>query len=529
MRVMRSILPCLCLSLAAASVSAETVVSEATRGAFLMRTATDTVSIERFERTATRLKGELLFKLADQRWTYTLDLDPSDGHVTHMHTEFRRAGSGVTAPPLQSGKLEFFGDSVLATTGDRAPDRIATRAGATPFVNPSIVMQEHMTRLALAQGDDTRVSAFAVSGAATFEVHVMRVGADSVVLEVGGIAMRMHTNAAGEFQSGAIPTQGITITRLTEVDASLFTAAGPDYSSPAGAPYSALEVKVTTRGGFLLAGTLTLPTASKRPVPCVVTITGSGPQERDERILGVKGYRPFHQVADALGRRGIAVLRMDDRGTGASGGLFKGASTADFAADIEDAVVWLRKDSRIDGAKLALLGHSEGGLIAPMVAEKDPRLRAIVLMAGPAYTGRRIIEYQNGQAVQRGNPASAAVRDSLVRQAMAEVDSIAKVDPWMAFFLAHDPLTVAARVRTPALVLQGDTDRQVTAEQCDLLAEAFRKGGNKSVEARRFADLNHLFLKDPSGDPLGYSRLADTAVPAEVMQVITNWLVLRLR
>ena len=176
---------------ALAAVSAAAPVGSV-HGAFLLTSANDTVAVERFERTATRLSGELLFRMADQRWTYVLDLDRRDGHVTHMRTEFRRASAGVDSPPIQSGTLEFVGDSVYARTGERSPERIATRRGATPFINPSFAMQEHMARLALAEGPDARVVAFTVSGAATFEVHVTRVGADSVVLEVGGIVMRMR-------------------------------------------------------------------------------------------------------------------------------------------------------------------------------------------------------------------------------------------------------------------------------------------------------------------------------------------------
>ncbi|MEO5988860.1 MAG: alpha/beta fold hydrolase [Candidatus Eisenbacteria bacterium] len=518
----------LCLLTPVASSAAMPAEVTISRGAFLLRSATDTISVERFERSATRIRGELLFRLADQRWTYTLELDPWDGHVTHMQSEFRLATAGVDAPPLQSGSLEFIGDSVFASAGTGVTERIATRRGATPFVNPSFVMQELLARLALAQGPDTHTSAFALSGASTFDVHVMRVGADSVVLAVGNVAMRVRVNAAGDILGGVIPTQGLTLTRLADTDDSLFTSAGPDYSAPAGAPYTATEVRVPTRGGFSLAGTLTLPMRADGRVPCVITVSGSGPQERDERIAGVKGYRIFQQIADELGRRGIAVLRLDDRGVGASGGRFKGATSLDFVADVNDAIAWLRREARIDGARLALLGHSEGGLIAPMVAEHDAQLRGIVLMAGPAYTGRRIIQYQNGAAVDRGRPASPAARDSLLRLAMADVDSIAKVDPWLRYFLEHDPLTVAARVRTPALVMQGGTDRQVTAEQAELLAKALRSGGNKAVELRRFAALDHLFLKDASGDPLGYARLTDVMVPAEVLRTLANWLQARL-
>lgn len=509
--------------------AAGVALADTTRGAFVLQTATDTVAVERFERTSTTLRGELLFRIGDQRWTYALDLDPADGHVTRMETQFRRATAGVDAPPLQSGTLVFVGDSVLATTGTHATERLATRRGATPFVNPSFVLQEHMARLALAQGPDTRVGAFAVSGGSTFEVHVTRLGADSVVLEVGGIAMRMHMNAAGDFIGGGVPSQGLTLTRVAALDPRLFTPSAPDYSAPLGAPYSAIEVAIPTRGGFTLAGTLTLPLAGNGRAPCAITISGSGPQDRDQQLQGVKGYQIFRQVADALSRRGIAVLRLDDRGTGASGGSFRGSSSLEFARDVEDALAWLRQDSRVDPAKLALIGLSEGGLIAPLVAEKDAGLRAMVLMAAPAWPGRRILEYQYGAIVDRGRPATPALRDSLLRQTMSEVDSVARVDPWMRFFVTHDPLKTAARVRVPVLVLQGETDRQVTAEQADQLATAMRGGGNKAVTVRRFPGLDHLFLNDATGDPLGYSKLADTAVPQDVLRAIGEWLQSRLR
>src|SRR5215510_6809263 len=140
---------------------------------------------------------------------------------------------------------------------------------------------------------------------------------------------------------------------------------------------------VKTPAGHTLAGTLTLPkgTNAKAPVGAIVTSTGSGPQDRDENI-GLQGYRPFRQIADSLARRGIAVLRMDDRGTGASGGTFKGSTSADFAEDVRAGLAYLRTRPEIKGDRLGVLGHSEGAVIAPMVADQEPTLRAIVLLAG---------------------------------------------------------------------------------------------------------------------------------------------------
>src|SRR5262245_54861606 len=146
------------------------------------------------------------------------------------------------------------------------------------------------------------------------------------------------------------------------------SAAKSDYSAPADASYTAEDVTVTTPAGHTLAGTLTLPkgASGSHRVGAIVTISGSGPQDRDEAI-GLPGYRPFRQYADSLARRGIATLRMDDRGTGASKGTFRRSTSADFAEDIRAGLAYLRTRAEIDSGRLGVLGHSEGALIAPMV------------------------------------------------------------------------------------------------------------------------------------------------------------------
>src|SRR5262249_27674172 len=151
----------------------------------------------------------------------------------------------------------------------------------------------------------------------------------------------------------------------------------PDYSAPADAPYTAEDVTVPTPGGFTLAGTLTFPKGASRskPVPAIVTITGSGPENRDEDI-GLPGYHPFRQIADSLSRLAIGTVRMDDRGTAGSGGTFKGATSADFAEDIRAGLAYLRTRPEIRSDRLGVLGHSEGAIIAPMVADKEPGLHA---------------------------------------------------------------------------------------------------------------------------------------------------------
>jgi dipeptidyl aminopeptidase/acylaminoacyl peptidase len=290
-------------------------------------------------------------------------------------------------------------------------------------------------------------------------------------------------------------------------------------------------VRVPTRGGFDLAGTLTRPVTPGRsggaPLPCAITITGSGPQDRDERLTIVRGYRPFRQIADTLARRGIAVLRLDDRGTGESGGRFAGSTTSDFADDVTDALAWLKRQPGIDTTRLALLGHSEGGIIAPMVALHEPAVTALVLLAGPAWDGRRVLVYQNEWAIKK--KYSGAAFDSAMIAAKQGIDSLAANDPWFGFFLDYDPLTAARKLAKPrVLLLQGETDRQVSAEQVGELAAAFKAAGNHDVTVHRLPATNHLFLPDPTGDPAGYSKLGASEVPRETLGLIADWLAARL-
>lgn len=303
----------------------------------------------------------------------------------------------------------------------------------------------------------------------------------------------------------------------------------PDYSAPAGAPYSAEDVEVTTAAGHTLAGTLTRP-HSDTAVPAVVLITGSGAQDRDEALPILHGFRPFREIADSLSRRGIAVLRLDDRGFGASGGDFAGATSADFTDDARAALDFLRGNDGIDPARLGVVGHSEGGLIAPMLAASDPDLAAMVLIAGPARSGREIVRYQQRQAIEGMPGLSPTQRDSMAAEARETLEDMAAEQPWLAYFLDHDPLPTARRVpRTPVLILQGETDRQVPADQAEVLGRAFREAGNVDVTVRLFPEINHLMLHDPDGDPAGYATLGSREVDDELMGVLVDWLADRLR
>jgi dipeptidyl aminopeptidase/acylaminoacyl peptidase len=304
-----------------------------------------------------------------------------------------------------------------------------------------------------------------------------------------------------------------------------------DYSAPLGAPYTAENVTVPTPAGHTLAGTLTLPkgASAANKVGALVTITGSGAQDRDEMLPTPPGFRPFRQIADSLGRRGIAVLRMDDRGTGASTGNHRTATSADFAEDIRAGLAYLRTRPEIDASKLGLIGHSEGGLIGPMVAVAEPQLRGIVLMAGPSWNGRQVLQFQISNNIRNTSNLTGTRLDSALATVNTRIDSLRNANPWMKFFIDHDVLAVARQVKTPALVINGGTDLQVTEAQAEELGNAIRQSGNRDVTVHVFKNLNHLFIYDPVGTPQGYARLPRSAVEPEVVGMVVDWVVARFR
>ena len=304
----------------------------------------------------------------------------------------------------------------------------------------------------------------------------------------------------------------------------------PDYSAPAEAPYRSEEVVVKTSAGHLLAGTLTLPKGASRaqPVGAIITVTGSGPQDRDG-TLGLQGYQPFRQIADALGRRGIAVLRMDDRGTAASGGTFKGSTSADFAEDVRAGLAYLRTRDEIQSDRLGVLGHSEGAVITPMVAEKEPILRAIVLLAGVAEPARSALHFQMKNLYEHDAALTPAKRDALIAEIPTKIDGMMAADPWMKFFLTHDPAATMRRVKTPVLILTGSRDQQAVPAQVPLMEAAFKEAGNPDVTARVLPDLNHLLVHDTDGFPNAYAKLPPPVmISAGAVEMLTDWLVQRL-
>jgi pimeloyl-ACP methyl ester carboxylesterase len=320
-------------------------------------------------------------------------------------------------------------------------------------------------------------------------------------------------------------------------------------------PYRSVEVGYDNPAGHNhLAGTLTVP-QGPGPFPVALLITGSGLQDRDETLLG---HKPFLVLADYLTRRGIAVLRVDDRTIGGSTGDVAHATSADFATDVEAGVAYLKTRPEIDHRKIGLIGHSEGGMIAPMVAVIDPAVSWIVLMAGPGIPGDELLTEQ-GRLIRVAmgmTPAAvaktgelnakvfAAVKASsnateahdkakaiLTTAGMTDAAAEAAVGPvssdWFRFFFSYDPAPTLARVRVPILAINGSLDLQVPAKQ-DLAAIKAATRGNRNVTAVELAGLNHLFQTATTGSPSEYQTIEETMAPA-ALKVMGDWIEARTR
>ena len=493
------------------------------RGAFILLVRNDTILIERFARIGDILQGSISAK-GVPKLDYVMTLGPANTVQSLSLTVFA-ANATADDKPVQQARFTMKGDSAIVEVGGNT-QRLGSKAGAIPFVNGSVAMMELFTRRARAAGGTATTPLLAVTGGATIPVAMRPLGPDSLLVTVATVEQRLRVDASGSILGGVSPAQQLEIIRVSGPAAAAITLGRGDYSAPAGAPYIAEEVTLRGPGGITLGGTLTIPRNAGGPVPAIVTITGSGQQDRDEYIPVAGGYRPFRQLADTLGRRGIAVLRLDDRMIGLSGGTI--GTSADYADDTRAALAYLRTRPEIDGKRLGLVGHSEGGIIAPMVAATDQALRGIVTLAGPAYTGSTIIRYQLRNALNHDASIASDRKDSAYRAMQATFDSTSRRSVWTQYFLAYDPVPTAKKVKVPALVLQGRTDQQVTFEQAELLGAAMRSGGNRDVTVRVFPDMNHLFIYDPDGNPAGYTKLPTNKMSAEVLGAIADWLATKL-
>jgi uncharacterized protein len=374
-------------------------------------------------------------------------------------------------------------------------------------------------------------------------------------------------NPAGTAFEGQFEQGGVKLPLILKRTDKLSQAVRPQTPKPP-FPYRSEDVTYENpSGGVKLAGTLTVPSGDG-PFPAVLLITGSGAQDRDETLLG---HKPFLVLADYLSRRGVAVLRVDDRGVGGSTGSIKSSTSEDFAGDVLVGVAFLKGRKEIDAAKIGLIGHSEGGLIAPMAAARSKDVAFIVLMAGTGLPGTEILEAQ-GQLISKAMGASeselksqreiqgrlieiltrekdetaartklaAVVKDLLA--AIPETEKKALGDSggelseaaldqlnsaWFRYFLTYDPRPTLRKVHCPVLAINGEKDLQVPSKaNLAAINEALKAAGNRDVRTVELPGLNHLFQPCKTGSPSEYASIETTIAP-ETLKTMLDWIVAR--
>jgi pimeloyl-ACP methyl ester carboxylesterase len=334
-------------------------------------------------------------------------------------------------------------------------------------------------------------------------------------------------------------------------------------------PYYSEEVTFqNTQENITLAGTLTLP-SKEGNYPVVILISGSGAQNRDEEI---SGHKPFLIIADHLTTNGVAVLRYDDRGVGKSTGDFKAATTVDFATDVASAVAYLKTRKEINKAKIGLIGHSEGGIVAPLVASSSDDVSFIVLLAAPGIEVRKVLMIQQDliprslgasesdvqksiaisekafQMISISNDCQALKAElgklieenyddvpailrppNMSKKQIIEMQSGMLSSPWYKNLLNYDPAPTLEKVMCPVLALNGEKDIQVTPkENLTGISDALKKGGNINVDIRELPNLNHLFQECATGSLTEYGTIEQTFSP-DALKEMSDWILKQVK
>jgi len=335
-------------------------------------------------------------------------------------------------------------------------------------------------------------------------------------------------------------------------------------------PYPYIEEEISyenEKAGIKLAGTLTLP-RSGQPFPAVILITGSGPQDRNETVLG---HRPFLVLADYLTRQGIAVLRVDDRGVGGSTGNLFESTSEDFAEDVLAGVQYLKSREQINPKQIGLIGHSEGGIVAPIAASRSSDIAFIVLMAGTGVTGQKILYLQSDLLLKAAGASDEvlalqqasleqifkilkdeedstiakkkireALTDTLGKLSKEEKDSLGVSEAaieiqlqmlfsrWFDFFLMYDPKPTLMKVKCPVLAINGELDLQVPPkENLAAIEKALKAGGNTNYTIRELPKHNHLFQRAQTGAMSEYAKIEETISPV-ALEAIAKWILTQI-
>jgi len=350
----------------------------------------------------------------------------------------------------------------------------------------------------------------------------------TLMLQGAAIDADLWTDQSGRLVRLSIPLQGVEFVRED-------VAAVSSRSVPISRPND--EAVKIPGNGFVIAGTLSRPTASTEArQPAVVLVGGSGPTDRDEMMYGVP---VLGQIANALAEAGFIVLRYDKRGIGQSGGRAEAASLADFAEDVRAAVKWLSDRKDVDSKRLAVAGHSEGGTVALIAAAKEKRIAAVVVLGTSGVTGAELMLAQQQRLLGRSKMTAEEQQakvdlqkriheavvtgkgwDQLPPDVRRQVDN-----PEFQSILLNDPGKVMPDVKQPILIVQGELDTQVEPSNADKLEALARKRKNAPpVEVVKVPGVNHLLVPARTGEVDEYGTLTDKQVSANVTNAIVTWL-----
>jgi hypothetical protein len=402
-------------------------------------------------------------------------------------------------------------------------------------------------------------------GAVNIPVTDIKISADSLMFSVAsiGASYKGAFEKGGKKITGVFKQAGYNLPLQLEKTEKAVEVRRPQNPKR---PFPYIEEEVVFENKFdkiKLAGTLTLPDSNGK-FPAVVLISGSGPQDRDETIFN---HKPFLIISDYLTRNGIAVLRYDDRGVGKSEGVFSSATTEDFMKDALSAVEYLKTRKEIDGDKIGLIGHSEGGLIAPMAAASSDDVKYLVLLAPPGIPGKDLIPLQTELIMKTQGVDSSTISrtvtqlktvfeiianssdsltaykklEELYKNEIADLSEEEKnkpengieaferkaktyLSPWFRFFLKYNPSWALENVKIPVLALWGGKDLQAPPkENMPALKKSLESAGNKRVKTVVCEQLNHLLQKCNTGLPSEYGSIEET-IYTPALEMIGDWI-----
>lgn len=402
--------------------------------------------------------------------------------------------------------------------------------------------------------DSPKQGAFGLTVTKTsFEDSILRLVVENAGITYEGTYDEAAGTITGSFKQATMNLPLILTKDKGELESSGSPARPQEPIAPF--PYHTQEVSFKNKlDNISLSGTLSLPKETGS-FPAVVLISGSGPQNRDSELFG---HKPFLVLSDHLTKNGIAVLRFDERGVGESEGDFDKATSEDFAKDVQAALTYLSSREEIAQNKIGLIGHSEGGIIAPMLANNTNDVDFIVLLAGQGLAGdtnlllqKKILEQRSGidsvsiaQSQGIFKKAYEIIKNVEGEEMLSELrkhfnsefgDNLSEdqlnslvhgiTTPWMRFYLNYDPSPILDNLNIPILALFGENDLQVPPEEnSEVIAQSFKNAGNERGKIVILEDLNHLFQESETGLPGEYGVIEQTISP-KVLEVVTHWII----